>query len=151
MASTSMRRIFLLVSFLDLFVVGFCDDFSLKPIIRKVRAEETLSDDERTVLARADERDLPPSLQRLVRDTLTGEHLCCRNTPLPLVTKSRSVARHHLVHDKPVTTYVTEYYKEVVERSCPQEHIVCCNMYIMVAYKCVYLRDLHEVAVSLLG
>ncbi|XP_062615795.1 uncharacterized protein LOC134277482 [Saccostrea cucullata] len=151
MATTSMKRIFLLVLFLNLILVGFCDDFSLKPIIRKVRAEETLSEDELKALARADERDLPPSLQRLVRATLTGEHLCCRNTPLPLVTKSRSVARHHLVNDKPVTTYVTEYYKTVVEGRCPKEHIVCCNMYIMVAYKCVYLRDLHEVALSLLG
>ncbi|XP_048763670.1 uncharacterized protein LOC125671801 [Ostrea edulis] len=146
-----MNTILLLVSFFFLCAVGLCKDHPLKPIIRKVRAEVTLNEEEKTTLARANEHELPPSLQRLVRATLTGDHLCCRNTPLPLVTKTRSVARHHLVHDKTVVTYVTEYYKTVVEGRCPQEHIVCCNMYIMVAYKCVYLKDLHEVAISLLG
>ncbi|XP_052688737.1 uncharacterized protein LOC128167200 [Crassostrea angulata] len=146
-----MNLILAFISFLGLFCVAYCKDHPLSPIIRKVRAEESLSDEEKTLLARSDERDLPQSLQRLVRTALTGEHLCCRNTPLPLVTKSRRVARHHMVNNKLVTTYVAEYYKEVVEGACPQEHIVCCNMYIMVAYKCVYLKDLHEVALSLLG
>lgn len=36
-----------------------------------------------------------------------------------------------------VIIYVVEYYKEVVEGVCLYEYIVCCNMYIMVVYKCV--------------
>lgn len=67
-----MNFILAFISFLGLFFIAYCKDHPLSPIIRKVRAEESLSDEEKTLLARSDERDLPQSLQRLVRTALTG-------------------------------------------------------------------------------
>lgn len=67
-----MNFILAFISFLGLFFVAYCNDHPLSPIIRKVRAEESLSDEEKTILARSDERDLPQSLQRLVTTALTG-------------------------------------------------------------------------------
>lgn len=67
-----MNFILAFISFLGLFFVAYCKDHPLSPIIRKVRAEESLSNEEKTLLARSEERDLPQSLQRLVRTALTG-------------------------------------------------------------------------------
>ena len=67
-----MHAILVLFTVLGFHSLVFCDDHPLKPIIRKVRADEILSDEEKTVLARSNENELPPSLQRLVRATLTG-------------------------------------------------------------------------------
>lgn len=67
-----MHAILVLFTVLGFHSLVFCDDHPLKPIIRKVRADEILNDEEKTVLARSNENELPPSLQRLVRATLTG-------------------------------------------------------------------------------
>lgn len=77
--TTTMNFILAFISFLGLFFVAYCNDHPLSPIIRKVRAEESLNDVEKTLLAQSDARDLPQALQRLVRTALTGYVLQNKN------------------------------------------------------------------------
>ncbi|XP_052063097.1 uncharacterized protein LOC127702835 [Mytilus californianus] len=119
--------------------------------------------------------DLPLSLRQLVRRTGYGEHMCCRNKPVGLITKTRSAKRVTNVKEEvkvssgscglfgtgtcnkydykyhEVITYVTEYYKDINYLGCPDRHVVCCNYYIMVSKKCVYLDDLHAIAQHMIG
>ncbi|XP_060072279.1 uncharacterized protein LOC132552156 [Ylistrum balloti] len=143
-------------------------------ILLKLGRKEAVLDSELDALAHANPDDLPDAVRKLVRSLPQGQHLCCRNKPVIIETKSRKVQRVRAVLDTVATShkcgflntghcsstdevyrqetfYVTEYYTHVRNGDCPDRHIVCCNMYIMVSESCVHLDDLHELTTQLVG
>ncbi|XP_033736919.1 uncharacterized protein LOC117325093 [Pecten maximus] len=163
----------LLVSFL-LCVIGASCESPYNDILVKLGRRENVLDSELSALAHADPNDLPMAVRKLVRTIPHGQHVCCRNKPVIIEVKSRRVQRVRAVVDTVATThhcgflsaghctstdevykqqtfYVTEYYTHVKTGDCPDRHIVCCNMYIMVAESCVHLDDLHELTTQLIG
>lgn len=95
----SLKLAFLLA----LFCLVYCSKDSILLILAKFGNYVPLTAEELQELAEAPEEDLPGPVQELVRRTVSGEHVCCRSTPMEVKTYSRRVRRIRTVKDKVVS------------------------------------------------